>query len=119
MAEIQTHSTVVPYASIDGDILTARLHGEIDLHGSPALRDALLEALQKYNPKKLILNLANVPYMDSSAIAVLVEGLQRLRRVGGKLCVTNLQPRVKGLMEIARLDKIFAVAATEDDAKKL
>jgi anti-anti-sigma factor len=57
--------------------------------------------------------------MDSSAIAVLVEGLQRLRRVGGRLMLVNLQPRVKGLLEIARLDTIFVLAATEQDALKL
>ena len=56
--------------------------------------------------------------MDSSAIAVLVEALQKLRKIGGKLYLTNLQPRVKGLLEIARLDTIFVLAATDDEALK-
>ena len=54
--------------------------------------------------------------MDSSAVAVLVEAMQRLRKIGGMVCLTNLQPRVKGLLEIARLNSIFTVCADEADA---
>lgn len=101
-----------------GDTLIASLRGEIDLHNSPQVRSALLKALDENKPRKLVLNLGAVPYMDSSAIAVLVEALQRLRKTGGKIYLTDLQPRVKGLLEIARLDTIFVVVATEADALK-
>jgi anti-sigma B factor antagonist len=80
------------------------------------VRAALLETLNREKPKRLILNLAGVPYMDSSAIAVLVESLQKLRKTGGKIYLTNLQPRVKGLLEIARLDAIFVIAGSEEEA---
>lgn len=98
--------------------MIASVRGEIDLHSSPELRDALLGALTEHKPKKIILNLSQVSYMDSSAVAVLVEALQKLRKAGGKLCLTNLQPRVKGLLEIARLDSIFVIAADEAEAMK-
>ena len=102
---------------VDGAAV-ATLRGEIDLHNSPALRTTLLKFLDEKQPGKLVLNLADVPYMDSSAIAVLVEALQKMRKTGGKIYLTNLQPRVKGLLEIARLDSIFVVVANEDDALK-
>jgi anti-anti-sigma factor len=54
--------------------------------------------------------------MDSSAIAVLVESLQKIRKTGGKIYLTSLQPRVKGLLEIARLDAIFVITANEEEA---
>ena len=92
------------------------VRGEIDLHNSPDLRGVLLELLEQHKPKRLILNLAQVPYMDSSAIAVLVEALQKMRKLGGRIFLTDLQPRVKGLLEIARLDSIFVVAKDEADA---
>ncbi len=100
----------------EGDAVRASLVGEIDLHNSPQVRGALLETLEREQPKRLILNLGGVPYMDSSAIAVLVESLQKIRRIGGKIYLTNLQPRVKGLLEIARLDAIFILAASEEEA---
>ncbi len=76
----------------------------------------LLELLHKHEPKRLVLNLSQVPYMDSSAIAVLVEALQKIRKSGGRIFLTDLQPRVKGLLEIARLDSIFVVAKDEAEA---
>lgn len=118
MSQIQTGTELVPSARKDGDAVIASVSGEIDLHNSPELRNALLNVLLKDKPKKLVLNLGQVPYMDSSAIAVLVEALRRVQRGGGKICLTNLQPRVKGLLEIARLNAIFTIAADEAEALK-
>jgi anti-sigma B factor antagonist len=103
---------LITSAKREGDIVTVAIAGEIDLHNSPELRNHMLKHLDG-TVKSLILNLTNVPYMDSSAIAVFVEGLQKLRKTGGRIFLTNLQPRVKGLLEIARLDTIFVVCADE------
>ena len=116
MPDPKGSNPVVPSIRQSGDAVVASLRGDIDLHNSPQVRSALLKYVDENKPKKLVLNLAEVPYMDSSAIAVLVEALQKMRKTGGKVFLTNLQPRVKGLLEIARLDSIFSVAATEQDA---
>ena len=50
-------------------------------------------------------------------LAVLVEAMQRLRKLKGKVCLVNLQPRVKGIIEIARLNSVFGICA--DDAEAL
>ena len=96
--------------------VVASVRGEIDLHNSTDLRGVLLELLARHEPKRLVLNLGQVPYMDSSAIAVLVEALQKIRKTGGRIYLTDLQPRVRGLLEIARLDSIFVVAKDEKEA---
>ena len=118
MADLNTSSDVIIKARREGDVVVIAVRGEIDLHNSPGLRTDLLDALNRGMPKKLILNLGEVPYMDSSAIAVLVEALQKMRKAGGKIYLTNLQPRVKGLLEIARLDTIFSVVKDEAEALK-
>ena len=116
---IDTGTALVPNARREGEAVVAALRGEIDLHNSPEVRKALLDVLVTDPlPQKLVLNLEQVPYMDSSAIAVLVETLRKVQRGGGKIYLTNLQPRVKGLLEIARLDSIFVVVPTEEDALK-
>jgi anti-sigma B factor antagonist len=102
-----------------GDAILAEARGEIDLHNSPELRSAILAMISKEIPKRLILNLSQVPYMDSSAVAVLVEALQKLRPSGGRLMLVGLQPRVKGLLEIARLDSVFVLVADEQQALTL
>ena len=110
------HSDLVPQSKHIGDAVVASLKGEIDLHKSPELRGVILDLLHKHNPRKLILDLSGVPYMDSSAIAVLVEALKKLRKNSGKVFLTGLQPRVKGLLEIARLDTVFSIVKDEAEA---
>jgi anti-sigma B factor antagonist len=112
--EMRTGSKVAPSARQEGDAALVAITGEVDLNNSPELRTVLLKVLSQWSPKKLILNLALVPYMDSSAIAVLVELLRKMK--GGKVLLTDLQPRVKGLLEIARLNTIFGIVATEQEA---
>lgn len=116
MPDLNTNSTLIPFARLENEAVIAAVDGEIDLKNSPELREALLDLINTQKPKKVILNLSKVQYMDSSAIAVLVESLQKLRKSGGKMCLTNLQPRVKGLLEIARLDSIFVLAKDEAEA---
>ena len=99
-----------------GVTIVVALAGEIDLRNSPDMRTELLDLVVRHHPAKFVLNLSEVPYMDSSAVAVMVETLQHLRRAGGKVFLTNLQPRVKGLIEIARLNTIFVICADESEA---
>ena len=118
MADSKKNSPVVASVRHAGEAAIVALRGEIDLHNSPTVRTALLDLLEEKKPARLVINLAEVPYVDSSAIAVLVESLQKMRKIGGKVYLVEPQPRVQGLLEIARLDSIFIVTATEDDALK-
>lgn len=111
--DLDTGSEMINNVRHQDAALLAEVHGEIDLHNSPDLRGHLMRLIDQTHPKKLILNLRDVPYMDSSAIAVLVESLQKLRKDKGGVFLTNLQPRVKGLLEIARLETIFSVCTDE------
>ncbi|HQY87683.1 MAG TPA: STAS domain-containing protein [Tepidisphaeraceae bacterium] len=117
MAESES-TDLVQNVRTQGNAMLASVHGEIDLHNSPDLRGQLLRLLDGAKPAKFILNLNAVPYMDSSAIAVMVETLQKLKKSSGKLYLTNLQPRVKGLLEIARLETIFVLCVDEAEALK-
>ncbi len=89
--------------------------GDVDLSASPSLRSRMHEALDK-RPPRLVINLAGVDYMDSSGVATLVEGLQIARRGSTTLVLANLQDRVRSVFEIARLDTVFTIAASLDEA---
>lgn len=91
------------------------LTGEIDLSRSPALRQELL-AIAKNQSGRLILDLSHVPYMDSSGVATLVETLQQLRKAGGRLVLCGLQPKVRSIFEIARLDMVFTIVDDKQTA---
>jgi len=116
MNEARSGSSMVSDVRQEGEAVVAAVSGEVDLNNSPQLRGALLDLINRLGPKKLVLNLSRVPYMDSSAIAVLVECLRKMK--GGKVTLAEVQPRVKGLLEIARLGSIFGIFATEADALK-
>jgi anti-anti-sigma factor len=109
---------LVPSARREADALIVTVRGDVDLHNSPELRVALLQLIGKNVPRKLVINMADVSYMDSSGVAVLVEVLSLVRKPGGKVYLTGVQQRVKSILEIARLNTIFALTADENEAMR-
>jgi len=117
MSDLTTTTELVPTARKEGDAVILSLRGEIDLHNSPEVRKQVLDLINQNKPVKLVMNLDQVPYMDSSAIAVLVESVQKMRKSGGRVCLTNVQPRVKSVLDIAHLNSIFTITTNEQEAK--
>jgi len=89
--------------------------GDIDLTRSVEFQQSLLSILDK-RPPKMVINLSDVPYMDSSGVASLVKVLSRARRIDTQLVLVSLSPRVRNLLEITRLDSVFTIAPDEQDA---
>jgi anti-sigma B factor antagonist len=89
--------------------------GEIDLSCAPSFRNHI-SAVQARRPRRLIIDLAGVPYMDSSGVATLVEAMQNARRTGGKLILASMQEKVRSIFEIARLDMVFIIVSNADEA---
>jgi anti-sigma B factor antagonist len=116
MEDLRTASELIPTAQKDGNSLVLCIRGEIDLHNSPELRTEMLDLLNRQKPQKLILDLASVPYIDSSTLAVFVEALKKVLKTGGKVFLVGLQPRVQGLLEIARLSSIFVICRDTPEA---
>jgi anti-sigma B factor antagonist len=116
MNETRAGQGPVSSSRVQGDATVASVRGEVDLQTSPLLRGALLDLIVKNRPRRLIVNLSSVAYMDSSGIAVLVEMLQHMRKLGGKVFLAAVQPRVRSVLEIARLDTIFVITADEAEA---
>ncbi len=100
----------------DGGVVI-RPMGDIDLTGSPTLRVELRRAAGE-KPQRLVIDLADVGYMDSSGVATLVEAMQITRRNSTALVLCNMQPRVRSIFEIARLHSVFRIEPTLDAAMK-
>jgi anti-sigma B factor antagonist len=80
--------------------------GAIDLHVSPEMRASLREIIDA-KPKRLVVDLSRVPYIDSSGLAVLIGALQSLELDGGVFLLAGAQETVQAILESARLDKYF------------
>src|SRR5216684_8983130 len=91
------------------------LDGEIDLHVSPGIAESLCLMTEK-RPKRLVVDLSRVTYVDSSGLAVLIEGMQNVEKYGGKFALAGLQETVCSIFEIARLDQVFQIFPTVEAA---
>lgn len=97
-----------------GDVSVVDVAGRITLgEGSSALRDTLRDMVTK-DRKKILLNLGDVSYIDSSGIGELVSGFTSVTNSGGQLKLLNLTKRVKDLLQITKLYTVFDVH--EDEA---
>lgn len=91
------------------------LGGEIDLHTSPELKKKLTEVAQK-KPSRVILNFAQVRYIDSSGLATIIDLFQKLKIYGGKLGLAGMNVSVKSVFEVARLNQVFSIYESEQQA---
>ncbi len=94
------------------------LTGDLDFGTSPELREKLHQVFSRPS-SKVIINLKNVPYIDSSGLATFVDALKKSKQSGGSLVLTDLTPAVLSVFEIAKLDKIFTITASEAEAERV
>lgn len=98
-----------------GQAVVLQPSGDVDMSQSPALRDAIRQAFQE-RPERLVVDLDQVEYMDSSGLATLVEAMKTINNQEGRLVLCNMRPRVRAIFEIARLDRYFSIADSVDEA---
>lgn len=101
-----------------GGVTIVDLSGRIVLgDGSAALRD-LIRDLAREGTKKILLNLGNVDYIDSSGLGELVCAFTSMRNQGGDLKLLNLTKRVRSLLQITKLLTVFDVTDDESTSVK-
>ncbi len=100
-----------------GDVTVIDAVGRITLgEGSSTFRDSVKELVTKGN-KKILMNLAEVSYIDSSGIGELVSGFTTVSNAGGNLKLLKLTKRIQDLLQITKLYTIFEVF--DDEAAAL
>src|SRR5215472_10066543 len=99
-----------------GDVTLVEAAGRITLGDSVTqLRDQIRELLDE-GRVKILLNLANVTYIDSSGIGELVTAYSRVKRQGGTLKLLKLTQRIRDLLQITKLSTVFEVFEDEEKA---
>ena len=88
------------------------LDGRLTIDSSPLLRDRLLALLHGETLEKLTLDLSDVPYMDVSGVATLLEALKIARARKTRLELTGLHDRPRYLLEVTGLLSLFETVAT-------
>ena len=90
--------------------------GDIDLYNSPEIRKVLLETIRDKRVPRVVINLKEVRYIDSSGVASLVEGLKVSRNVNSRFILYGLSPAAREVLELSRLIKVFEVYENEEQA---
>ena len=94
---------------VSGDVLTVHIKGDLNVKTSPVLEDELTKSIG--GVKELVLDFANVEYISSAGLRVLLAMEKTMRRQGGKMKLQHLNAAIK---EIIRLAGFLQVMNIED-----
>jgi anti-sigma B factor antagonist len=101
-----------------GDVIILDLHGKILIgEGDDALREAVSKLIDS-GKTKLLLNLADVPYVDSAGLGEIVRCYTTVSKKGGKLKLLNLTKKIQDLLSITKLLTVFETFENESEATK-
>src|SRR5256714_12504662 len=101
--------------SLDAERHVVAVRGEIDLFTAPELKSALSEAIESGHTR-IVVDLTDTTFLDSTALGVLIGAVKRLRSRDGALVIVNVDQNIAKTFEITGLDQIFMILATRDDA---
>src|SRR5512147_2349857 len=101
-----------------GDVMVLDVKGRVTLgEGDELLKDKV-NSLINQGRKKLVLNLADVPYIDSAGLGEIVRTYTTVSKQGGSLKLLNLTKRITDLLSITKLLTVFETFESESDAVK-
>jgi anti-sigma B factor antagonist len=107
---------VTPHDAHQSDLAVLVMGGEVDYEVSPQLRTHLVRAI-KAGRTRLVLDLSDVTFIDSTAIGVIAGVVERLDpTTGGSLAVVCTHEKVLEIFEITGLDSVITVHASQDEA---
>jgi anti-sigma B factor antagonist len=99
-----------------GDVVVLDLKGRITMgEGDELLKDKV-NSLVNQGHKKIVLNLAEVPYIDSAGLGEIVRTYTTVSRKGGSLKLLNLTKRITDLLSITKLLTVFETFDSENEA---
>jgi len=90
--------------------------GDIDFANSSEVRRSVLREIQEAHTPRLLLNLRQVRYIDSSGVASLVEGLKAARDLGSRFILIGLSASAREVLQLSHLLKVFEIYENEEQA---
>ena len=91
------------------------VRGEIDLFTAPELKQVLAESIEA-GRIRIIVDLTETTFLDSTALGVLIGAVKRLRSRDGALAIVNIDDNIAKTFEITGLDQIFTILPSRDEA---
>lgn len=98
-------------------VAVCSVSGEVTIDTVPELKKTFKKIIDN-KTRKVLLGLAAVDYIDSSGLASLIEFSRNLKTIQGIVFMSELSPKVSSIFSITKLDKIFRIFDTEEEALK-
>ena len=92
-----------------GNIMTAKLDGEIDHHTAKQVREQIDAAIDADAPAVLILDFRDITFMDSSGIGLIMGRYRAMKLVGGEVRIINPSPNIKRVLKLAGMDRLVRI----------
>ena len=100
--------------SYDSGILVAHLAGELDHHGAVAVRSLIDSQIMQKKPKKTVLELSALDFMDSSGIGLIMGRYALVERMGGEFTVSSPNERILKIFKLAGLERLVSIEGVAD-----
>lgn len=95
--------------SVNGEVTTAYLSGEIDHHSAATIREKIDVATERNMPSLLVLDFTGVNFMDSSGIGLVMGRYRNISRRGAKLHITGTSPQIYKVMKLSGIEKLATI----------
>ena len=92
-----------------GSILSIHVRGEIDHHTAAGIRQGIDTTLFEKRPKKLILDLSAVSFMDSSGLGLIMGRYSVMKELGGEMTVWNPSPEIRSIITLAGMERLVRI----------
>jgi anti-sigma B factor antagonist len=100
---------------LDDQRAVVAVRGEIDLFTAPELKATLTDAIED-GRSRIVVDLSDTTFLDSTALGVLIGAVKRLRSRDGRMTIVNTDQNIAKTFEITGLDQIFTIRGTRDEA---
>lgn len=93
--------------------------GTINIETAPILLKSIEEAIQKYNPRSIVIDLGAVPYISSSGVGVLIQVFENIRTENGMIILVKAHESIKRILSILGFTRYFLFADSMDEAHQI
>jgi anti-sigma B factor antagonist len=105
----------ISYRHLDEGITVLSIKGRLDAITSLAVKQVLQKIIDTEQPK-IIIDLQEVPFIDSSGLASLVSGLRLAREKDGTIVLSGVQSQARTVFHLTMMDRVFSIHTTNDEA---
>lgn len=102
---------------LDQNIILVHLSGRLDAVTTPKVKTVLQQLTTTEQPK-IVIDLNEVSFIDSSGLAALVSGLRSARENGGTIALSGVQPQARTVFHLTMMDRVFSIHPTPDEARR-